>query len=124
MFKDVVSNDIELLEAATAAMRAILQRLAEVRANCNFFKQLTFNDVQPMLNGARQCSNANVRVNLIRMLCNLVQIMINNEILENSEMIKVIVSGFLRFLTKIFFKSLTKEMTVDSLFLRFYWTSV
>nr|XP_012233672.1 PREDICTED: HEAT repeat-containing protein 3 isoform X1 [Linepithema humile] len=90
VFKDVVSDDIELLEAATAAMRAILQRLVEVRTDCNFFKQLTINDVQPMLNGARQCSNANVRVNLIRMLCNSVQIMINNEILENYEMIKFI----------------------------------
>ncbi|KMQ92792.1 heat repeat-containing protein 3-like protein [Lasius niger] len=29
VFKDVTSNDIELLEAATAAMRAILQQLAE-----------------------------------------------------------------------------------------------
>lgn len=104
VFKDVVSDNIELLEAATAAMRAILQRLVEVRADCNFCKQLTFNDVRPMLNGARQCSNANVRVNLIRMLCNLVQIMINNEILENCEMIKVNVTSI-----KIFLKILQKR---------------
>lgn len=89
VFKDVTSNDIELLEAATAAMRAILQQLAEVRANV--FKQLTVDDFQPMLNGIRQCSNASVRVNLIRMLCNLVQILMNNKNSENHEMIKVII---------------------------------
>lgn len=92
VFKDVTSNDIELLEAATAAMRAILQQLAEVRANV--FKQLTVDDVQPMLNGARQCSNVSVRVNLIRMLCNLVQILMNNKKSEDHEMIKVIIFMF------------------------------
>lgn len=92
VFKDVTSNDTELLEAATAAMRAILQQLAEVRANV--FKQLTVDDVQPMLNGTRQCSNASVRVNLIRMLCNLIQILMNNKNSEDHEMIKVIISVF------------------------------
>ncbi|GAB1859313.1 HEAT repeat-containing protein 3 [Camponotus japonicus] len=97
IFKDVTSNDIELLEAATAAMRAILQQLAEVRANV--FKQLTVDDCQPMLNGVRQCSNANVRVNLIRMLCNLVQILMNNKNSEDYEMIKFISTFLLNICT-------------------------
>ncbi|XP_050451278.1 HEAT repeat-containing protein 3 [Cataglyphis hispanica] len=97
IFKDVTSNDIELLEAATAAMRAILQQLAEVRANV--FKQLTIDDVQPMLNGARQCSNVSVRVNLIRMLCNLVQILMNNKNSEDHEMIKFISTFLLNICT-------------------------
>lgn len=87
-FKDVTSTNIELLEAATAAMRAILQQLTEIRANV--FKQLTIDDFQPMLNGVRQCSNASVRVNLIRMLCNLVQILMNNKNSKDHEIIKVI----------------------------------
>ncbi|XP_072760652.1 HEAT repeat-containing protein 3 [Anoplolepis gracilipes] len=82
------SSNVELLEAATAAMRAILQQLAEVRATV--FKQLTVQDFQPLLNCARQCPNASVRVNLIRMLCNLVQILMNNKNSENHEMIKFI----------------------------------
>lgn len=97
VFKDVASNDIELLEAATAAMRAILQQLAEVRANV--FKQLTVDDFQPMLNGARQCSNASVRVNLIRMLCNLVQILMNNKNSEDHEKIKFISTFLLNICT-------------------------
>ncbi|XP_070162581.1 HEAT repeat-containing protein 3 [Polyergus mexicanus] len=97
VFKDVTSNDIELLEAATAAMRAILQQLAEVRANV--FKQLIVDDVQPMLNGTRQCSNASVRVNLIRMLCNLIQILMNNKNSEDHEMIKFISTFLLNICT-------------------------
>lgn len=114
IFKDVTSNDIELLEAATAAMRAILQQLAEVRANV--FKQLTVDDCQPMLNGVRQCSNANVRVNLIRMLCNLVQILMNNKNSEDYEMIKVITFALFNPI-RIF---LQQPFIIDSLFPRSY----
>lgn len=96
-FKDVTSTNIELLEAATAAMRAILQQLTEIRANV--FKQLTIDDFQPMLNGVRQCSNASVRVNLIRMLCNLVQILMNNKNSKDHEIIKFISTFLLNICT-------------------------
>lgn len=82
------SNDAELLEAATAAMRAILQQLMEARANV--FKSLTVSDIRPMLNSKLQYSNASARVNVIRMLCNLAQILLNNDISQNYGIIKVI----------------------------------
>ncbi|XP_076755593.1 HEAT repeat-containing protein 3 [Xylocopa sonorina] len=92
VFKDAKSNDIELLESATAAMRADIQKLSEVKAN--IFSRLTLVDILPMLNGERQCSNANVQVNLIRMLGNLALILTNNDTPEARELIKHI-SSFL-----------------------------
>lgn len=94
-FKHVAKKDVELAEAGTAAMRAILQRLVDVRANVIELNQLIYNDIQPMLNDVRQCVTMNVRVNMIRMLCNLVQIMLNNKDLKNYETIKVIIFVFL-----------------------------
>ncbi|XP_011639881.1 HEAT repeat-containing protein 3 isoform X1 [Pogonomyrmex barbatus] len=96
-FKRVTLDNIKLAEASTAAMRAILQCLAEVRANV--FKHLTCNDIQPMLNDVHQCSDMNVRINLIRMLCNLAQILLNNKNSENYETIKL-VSTFLLDISK------------------------
>lgn len=90
MFKDINPNDIELLEAATAAMRATLERLTEMPVN--IFETLALDDIQPMLNGERQCLNANVRVNLIRMLGNLALILINNNNSANQELVKVRIS--------------------------------
>ncbi|XP_043279904.1 HEAT repeat-containing protein 3 isoform X2 [Venturia canescens] len=69
VFHDCEANDIELLESATAAMRAVVQKLAELRANT--FEKLTIADIEPMLNGERHCTNPNIRVNLIRMLGNV-----------------------------------------------------
>lgn len=80
-------NDIELLESATAALRAILQKLTEVQANT--FSKLTVADIQPMLNGERQCPNANIRVNLIRILGNLALIISNNDNLHKYDIMKV-----------------------------------
>jgi hypothetical protein len=88
------SDDMKLLEAASAAMRAILQQLADVHAN--IFQQLTISDILPMLNNTVQYSNANIRINMIRMLCDLVQILINKSIVENYEVIKVIVFLFFK----------------------------
>ncbi|CAL7950932.1 unnamed protein product [Xylocopa violacea] len=86
VFKDAKLNDIELLESATAAMRADIQKLSEAKAN--IFNRLTLVDILPMLNGERQCSNANVQVNLIRMLGNLALILMNSDTLEARELIK------------------------------------
>jgi len=84
---------MKLLEAATATMRAILQQLADVHANV--FQLLTISDILPMLNTTRY-SDANIHINMIRMLCNLVQILINKSIVENYEVIKVIVFLFFK----------------------------
>lgn len=86
VFKEANMNDIELLESTTAAMRATLQKLAEVEAKT--FSELTPNDIQPMLNGERQCPNANVRVNLIRILGNLALIIAKSDNLNKYELMK------------------------------------
>ena len=88
VFKNADPNDIELLESATAAMRAALQKLTEVRA-AKIFNQLTVADIQPMLNGERQCPNANIRVNLIRIVGNLALILNNSGAAEYHELVKV-----------------------------------
>ncbi|XP_076644959.1 HEAT repeat-containing protein 3 [Halictus rubicundus] len=93
VFKDANPNDTELLESATAAMRSILQRLSEVKAN--FFNQLTLEDLQPMLNGERQCTNANVRTNLIRILGNFALILTSNETPESRELVKQVTAFLL-----------------------------
>lgn len=87
VFKNANPNDIELLESATATMRAALQKLSEAKSN--IFNQLTLTDIEPMLNGERQCPNANVQTNLIRILGNLALILINNDTPEGYELIKV-----------------------------------
>ena len=86
VFKDANPNDVELLESATAAMRAALERLSEAKAN--IFGQLTLTDIQPMLNGERQSANANVRANLIRILGNFALILMNNDTPDAHELIK------------------------------------
>ncbi|XP_078036020.1 HEAT repeat-containing protein 3 [Augochlora pura] len=93
VFKDADPNDTELLESATSAMRAILHRLSEVKAN--FFNQLTLDDIQPMLNGERQCQNANVRANLIRILGNFALILISNDAPESRELVKQVTAFLL-----------------------------
>lgn len=92
VFQDTGANDLELLESATAAMRAAIQRLSEGKAN--IFNQLTMADIEPMLNGERQCPNPNVRVNLIRILGNLALILMNNDTTEARELIKVSFNKF------------------------------
>lgn len=87
VFKDTSANDIELLESATAAMRAAIQKLSEEKVN--IFNRLTLADVQPMLNREQQCLNANIQVNLIRILGNLALILRNNDTSEAHEIIKV-----------------------------------
>jgi len=97
-FKQIIKKDVELAEASTAAMRAILQRLIQEQANVVELNQLTCNDIQLMLNDLQQCVSINVRINMIRMLCNLVQIMLNknnSQDFKNYEAIKVTIFVFL-----------------------------
>ncbi|KAG5328819.1 HEAT3 protein, partial [Acromyrmex heyeri] len=101
-FKQIIKKDVELVEASTAAMRAILQRLVQEQANVVELNQLTCNDIQLMLNDLQQCVNINVCINMIRMLCNLVQIMLsknNSKDSKNYEAIKL-VSTFLLDISK------------------------
>lgn len=86
VFKEADINDIELLESTTAALRATLQKLTEVQAKT--FSKLTPSDIQPMLNGERQCPNANVRVNLTRILGNLALIVANDDNSNKYELMK------------------------------------
>ncbi|XP_029043426.2 HEAT repeat-containing protein 3 [Osmia bicornis bicornis] len=86
VFKDANPTDTELLESATAAMRAALERLSD--AEINVFNQLTLTDIQPMLNGERQCQDPNVRVNLLRILGNLALVLMKNNTSDASELIK------------------------------------
>lgn len=87
VFKEADQNDIELLESATAAMRAALQKLVEVKANV--FSQLSMFDIQVMLNGEQQCPNSNVRVNLVRILGNLALVFTTTETTNCKELVKV-----------------------------------
>lgn len=87
VFGEADPSDIELLESATSAMRAILEKLTALKANS--FPQLSVEDIQPMLNGEKQCSNPNVKVNLIRILGNLALIVNNFAEQRNDELIKV-----------------------------------
>lgn len=87
VFKDANPTDTELLESATAAMRAALERLSE--AEINVFNRLTLTDIQPMLNRERQCQDPNVRVNLLRILGNLALLLMKNNTSDASELIKV-----------------------------------
>lgn len=87
IFKYSDPNDIELLESATAALRAALQKLVESRTD--MFQQLSIADLEPMLNGERQCANANVRVNLIRTLGNLALILVNGKATNSHALVKV-----------------------------------
>lgn len=125
-FKHVIKKDaykrVELAEASTAAMRAILQRLVEIRANVFGSYQLTCDVIQPMLNDVHQCVSTNVRVNMIRILCNLVQ-MLNNKDSKNYETIKVIIFVFPGSFcpSKIF---LSQLLIFDSLFPPSYWISL
>ncbi|XP_024877471.1 HEAT repeat-containing protein 3 isoform X1 [Temnothorax curvispinosus] len=98
-FEDITREDVfkrvELAEAGTAAMRAILQRLVQVQVTDVDLNHLptSCNAIQAMLNGLDSCVSTTVRVNLIRILCHLVQLL-NNKNPKNYEMIKF-VSTFL-----------------------------
>lgn len=59
------SDDLTMVEASTALMRATLEHL---RASPDLFKQMTQNDLEMMLKGAEICSEPEIRANWLRML--------------------------------------------------------
>ncbi|GAB0096625.1 uncharacterized protein DMENIID0001_121550 [Sergentomyia squamirostris] len=58
-------NDAHLLEASTALMRASLEHLKKCP---ELFEKMTESDLQLMLNGVDNCSEAEIRANWLRML--------------------------------------------------------
>lgn len=59
------SQDMSLVEASTALMRATLDHL---RSSPNLFKKITQNDLEMMLKGAEVCSEPEIRANWLRMI--------------------------------------------------------
>lgn len=59
------SQDMSLVEASTALMRATLDHL---RSSPNLFSQITQNDLEMMLKGAEVCSEPEIRANWLRMI--------------------------------------------------------
>lgn len=59
------SQDMSLVEASTALMRATLDHL---RSSPNLFNQITQNDLEMMLKGAEVCSEPEIRANWLRMI--------------------------------------------------------
>lgn len=59
------SQDMALVEASTALMRATLDHL---RSSPNLFNQITQNDLEMMLKGAEICSEPEIRANWLRMI--------------------------------------------------------
>lgn len=58
-------NDIVILEPATSLMRASLEHL---KHSPELFKQMTLSDLELILNGLQNCSEAEIRANWLRML--------------------------------------------------------
>lgn len=59
------SDDVALVEASTALMRATLEHL---RSSADLFNQMTQNDLEMMLKGAEACTEPEIRANWLRML--------------------------------------------------------
>ncbi|XP_023231299.1 HEAT repeat-containing protein 3-like [Centruroides sculpturatus] len=87
-FKDTDVNNTQMLEASSSAVRAILQRLLECKANSRM-QQVTLDDVQVLINIGRQTSDTRIRINVIRILANLSNLL-NKSCDDYSEIIKTI----------------------------------
>ncbi|XP_066598945.1 HEAT repeat-containing protein 3 [Prorops nasuta] len=98
VFQEIQPNDIELLEAATSLIRVSLQQL--VGAEANILKQLTVNDIHPMLNGERQCPDPYVRVNLLRSLGSLAMLLVEDKSINCQEVVERIILFVLESCTK------------------------
>ncbi|XP_075973198.1 HEAT repeat-containing protein 3 [Anticarsia gemmatalis] len=76
------SNNANLLESATAVMRAALDKI-KFRENgntsdCSLFSDLALSDIEIMLNGVKECQVPEIRSNLIRMVGILALLLVNN----------------------------------------------
>ncbi|XP_050346672.1 HEAT repeat-containing protein 3 [Nymphalis io] len=77
------SKNLDLLEAATAAMRAALNKITNVNrvkiaSESNLFSDLALSDIEIMLTGIKECQVPAIRANLFRMIGILALLLINN----------------------------------------------
>ncbi|CAG9796568.1 unnamed protein product [Diatraea saccharalis] len=80
-FKQNTEN-INLLESATAVMRASLDKI-KLKENgnineCNLFNNMALSDIEMMLTGIKECETPEIRSNLIRMIGILALLLVNN----------------------------------------------
>ncbi|CAH0727325.1 unnamed protein product, partial [Brenthis ino] len=75
------SENLNLLEAATSAMRAGLDKIKlkinENLSETNLFHELALSDIEIMLTGIRECQVAEIRSNLIRMIGSLALLLVS-----------------------------------------------
>ncbi|XP_038207905.1 HEAT repeat-containing protein 3 isoform X2 [Zerene cesonia] len=75
------SDNVNLLESATAVMRAALDKI-KLRENnaaeSSLFSDLALSDIEIMLTGIKDCQVPEIRSNLIRMIGTLALLLINN----------------------------------------------
>ncbi|PZC79107.1 hypothetical protein B5X24_HaOG216796 [Helicoverpa armigera] len=81
VFKQDADN-LNLLESATAVMRAALDKI-KFRENgntndCSLFSDLALSDIEIMLTGVKECLVPEIRSNLIRMIGILALLLVNN----------------------------------------------
>ncbi|XP_046962167.1 HEAT repeat-containing protein 3 [Vanessa cardui] len=86
------SKNLDLLEAATAAMRAALNKITNINRNkpaseSNLFSDLALSDIEIMLTGIKECQVPAIRANLFRMIGILALLLINNLNETTSEVI-------------------------------------
>ncbi|XP_052737736.1 HEAT repeat-containing protein 3 isoform X2 [Bicyclus anynana] len=76
------SENLNLLESATAVMRAALDKI-KLKSNekgneSNLFSELALSDIELMLTGIRDCQEPEIRSNLIRMIGILALLLVSN----------------------------------------------
>ncbi|XP_039758896.1 HEAT repeat-containing protein 3 [Pararge aegeria] len=76
------SDNFNVLESATAVMRAALDKIKlkdnEKPTESNLFSDLAISDIEIMLTGIRECQFPEIRTNLIRMIGILALLLVNN----------------------------------------------
>ncbi|NP_001233145.1 71 kDa protein [Bombyx mori] len=81
VFKQREEN-LNLLESATAVMRAALDKIklrdSDKASDISLFNDLAISDIEIMLTGIRQCEVPEIRSNLIRMVGILALLLVNN----------------------------------------------
>lgn len=87
-FKETDINDIELLEASSGAVRAILQKLLECKVSSQF-QHVSLDDIQLLINIGRQTFDTRIRINIIRILA-ILSTLINKTSEDYLKIIKVI----------------------------------
>ncbi|XP_063238676.1 HEAT repeat-containing protein 3 [Bacillus rossius redtenbacheri] len=81
--------DDSVLEAASAALRAVLQRLGELGA-ASYFSQLAESDLTMLFERQQHCKDANVRANLIRSVGILGSILVSAQTPASHQLVKAV----------------------------------